>query len=139
RPGCSEHALVEALGVYQSHEVVATDLLARLCRAREPGARAYAAGVAGAWADRLADPLALLRPLVADENARVRLQAVVACTSVPKAEAMGVAAIAADLPTDKFLIYALIQAVYALKPYVLPAIKAGKLNLGHKSSRPDLL
>ena len=139
RPGCSERALIEALGVYQSHEVVATDLLARLCRAREPGARAYAAGVAGAWADRLPDPLALLRSLVADENARVRLQAVVACTCVPKAEAMEVAAIAADLPTDKFLNYALTQAVFALKPYWLPAFKVGKLNLENKSSRLGLL
>src|SRR5262245_25151973 len=113
RPGLSEHALVEALGVYQSHEVVAPDLLARLCRASDPGARAYAAGVVGPWADRLPDPLALLRPLVQDENARVRLQAVVAATYVARAEAMEVAALAADFPTDRFLDYALNQAVFA--------------------------
>src|SRR2546425_754814 len=139
RPDLSEHALVEALGVYQSHEVVTSDLLARLCHAIDPGARAYAAGVVGAWADRLPDPLAFLRPLAQDENPRVRLQAVVACTYVPRAEAMEVAAVAADFPTDRFLGYALNQAVFALKPYWLPVFKAGKLNLANKSSRLGLL
>src|SRR5205823_4243085 len=135
----SEHALVEALGVYQSHEIVAPDLLARLCGATDPGARAYAAGVVGGWADRLADPEALLRLLVADDNARVRLQAIVACTYLPRAQAMEVAAIAADFPTDKFLSYALNQAVFALKPYWLPAFKSGTLNLENKLSRLGLL
>jgi putative heme-binding domain-containing protein len=139
RPNLSEHALAEALGVYQSHEVIAPDLLARLGRAMDPGARAYAASVAGVWADRLPDPLALLRPLVQDENPRVRLQAVVACTYVPRPEAMEIAAVAADLPTDRFLSYALNQAVFALKPYWLPAFKAGKLNLASQPSRFGLL
>lgn len=139
QPGLSEHALVEALGVYQSHEVVAPELLARLGHAVDPGARAYAASVVGAWADRLAEPLALLRPLAMDENARVRLQAVVACTYLPKSEAMEVAASAADLPADKFLSYALNQAVFALKPYWLPAFRVGKLNLENKPSRLGLL
>ncbi len=135
RPGVPEHALVEALGVCQAHEVVQPDLLARLCRATTPGARAYAAGVVGAWADRLSGPLALLRPLVADENPRVRLQAIVACTYVPKAEAMEVAAIAVDFPTDKFLSYALNQAVFSLKPFWLAALQSGKLNLENEPSR----
>ncbi|MHB8519556.1 MAG: PVC-type heme-binding CxxCH protein [Limisphaerales bacterium] len=138
-PGLTEHALVEALGVYQSHEVIAPDLLGRLCHATNAAARAYAAGVVGAWADRLPDPLALLRPLVADENPRVRLQAVVACTYVPKPGALEVAAVAADFPTDKFLAYALNQAVFSLKPYWLPAFKAGNLNLENKPSRLGLL
>ncbi len=135
RSGISEHALVEALGVCRSHELVAIELLSRLARAREPGARAYAASTVGAWADRLPDPFALLRPLVADEHPRVRLQAVVACTYLPRPEAMEVAAIAADFPTDKFLDYALRQAVFALKPQWLPAFQAGRLNLENKLSR----
>src|SRR6266511_4713259 len=71
----SEHDLAEALGVYQSHETVVPEFLRRLCRATNAGARAYAAGAVGPWSDRLPDPLALLRPLVTDENPRVRLQA----------------------------------------------------------------
>ncbi|MBM3837787.1 MAG: c-type cytochrome [Verrucomicrobia bacterium] len=139
QPGLTEHALTEALGVYQSHEAVEPGLLARLCRAKEAGARAYAAGVVGAWADRLPDPLALLRPLVADEHPRVRLQAVVACSYVPKPEAMEVAAVAADFPMDKFLNYALNQAVFALKPHWLPAFKTGQLSLENKPDRLSFL
>ncbi|MBM3834385.1 MAG: c-type cytochrome [Verrucomicrobia bacterium] len=139
RPGLSEHALKEALGVYQSHEIVAPNLLERLCRAADPNARAYAAGVVGAWADRLSNPLTLLRALAKDENARVRLQAVVACTYIPKAEAMEVAALAADFPTDKFLTYALNQVVFALKPCWLAPFQAGKLNLENKQSRLSML
>lgn len=139
KPGLSEHVLKEALGVYQSQEVVAPELLARLCRASSPDARAYAASVVGAWADRLADPLALLRPLVADENPRVRLQAVVACAAVPKTESMELAGNAADFPTDKFLTYALKQVVFALKPFWLGPFKAGKLSLAHHQAGLEML
>ena len=131
----SEHALKEALGVYQSHEVLAPELLARLCRATEPGARAYAASVVGAWAGRLPNALELLRPLVADENPRVRLQAIVACSYLANAAALEVAAVAADFPTDTFIDYALKQVVFALKPYWLPAWRAGQLRFENKPGR----
>ena len=135
----SEHALKEALGVFQSHEIVAPELVARLSRAKEPGARAYAASVIGAWAGQLPNALELLRPLAADEHPRVRLQAIVACTYLTNAAAMEVAASAADLPTDKFLDYALKQAVFSLKPYWLPALRAGKLNFADKPARVAML
>ena len=142
RPGVSdlpEHALKEALGVYQSHEVVSPALVQRLCRSPESGARAYAASVVGAWAGRLPNALDLLRPLAVDENARVRLHAIVACTYLTNASAMEIAASAADLPTDKFLDLALKQAVFALKPYWLPALQAGRLNLERKPARMAML
>lgn len=135
----SEHALKEALGVYQSHETTAPELLARLCRAADPGARAYAASVVGAWSGKLSNSVELLRPLVADEHPRVRLQAVIASTYLTNAQAMEVAAVAADFPTDRFLQYALNQAVFSLKPYWLPAFRAGRLNLENKTSRVAML
>jgi putative heme-binding domain-containing protein len=139
QPGISEHALVEALGVCRSHEVVAPDLLSRLATASNPYARAYAASTIGAWAARLNNQLSLLRPLATDEHPRVRLHAIVACTYIPSAESMEVAAMAADYPTDKFLDYALNQAVFALKPYWLPVFRVGKLALQNKNSRLGLL
>jgi putative heme-binding domain-containing protein len=129
--GIPDLAMKEALGVCQSHEAVEPELLARLCAAGRPGARAYAAGVVGAWADRLPDPLALLRPLVADAHPRVRLQAVVACAYVPKPEAVEVAMVAADHPTDPFIDYAIGQTVHSLKPHWAEALRAGKLNFGN--------
>ena len=135
----SEHALKEALGVYQSHEMIAPELVAKLSRAKEPGARAYAASVMGAWAGRLPNALELLRPLVTDEHPRVRLQAIVACSYLTNAAAMEAAASAADFPTDKFLDYAFRQTVFALKPYWLPALRAGQLNFANHPARMAML
>ncbi|HXJ76738.1 MAG TPA: hypothetical protein VNM37_28030, partial [Candidatus Dormibacteraeota bacterium] len=127
--GLSEQTLVEALGVYRSHEVVASNLLARLCHAQASGARAYAASTVGAWADRLSDPLSLLRPLATDEHPRVRLQTIIACAAIPSAEALEVASRAMDLPADKFIEYGFRQTVFALKSSWLPALRAGRLQL----------
>jgi putative heme-binding domain-containing protein len=134
-----ELALKEALGVYQSHESIAPTLVAKLARAQEPGARAYAASVIGAWTDKLPNALELLRPLAVDEHPRVRLQAVVAASYFTNARAMEIAAIVADFPTDKFVQYALNQTVFALKPYWLPAFRAGTLNLENKPARMAML
>lgn len=129
QPGLPEHTLKETLGVYQSHEIMSRDLVERLSRTGDPGARAYAAYVVGLWADRLDAPLALLLPLVSDAHPRVRLQAMVACAHVRAADAVEVALAACDLPTDRFLEYGLRQVVFSLKPYWLEPFKAGKLNL----------
>jgi putative heme-binding domain-containing protein len=129
-PGRSDLGLTEALGVFQSHAAVEPDLLMRLCHARTPGARAYAAGAVGGWADRLADPLALLAPLVADEDPRVRLRAVVSCSYIAPPGAVGVALGAVERPVDEFTRYALDQTVYALKPQWISALKSGTLDLG---------
>ena len=121
----SELAQKEMLGVLQSHEIVAPALVERLTRAKNPGARAYAAGVIGSWTDRLTNALALLRPLASDPHPRVRVQAVVASTYVASSDAIEIAAIASEQPTDRFIDYALNQAVFALKPYWLPKLKPG--------------
>jgi putative heme-binding domain-containing protein len=117
-----ELALKEALGVLQSHEAVSEPLVRLLAMSKDPGARAYAAAAVGRWADRLPAPLEILRPLASDTNARVRLQAVVASTYAPRAESIDIAAAAAAKETDKFIDYALKQAVFALKSEWLPRI-----------------
>ncbi|HTD86407.1 MAG TPA: PVC-type heme-binding CxxCH protein [Candidatus Binatia bacterium] len=121
----SELAQKEMLGLMQAHEIVAPELVEKLTPAKNPGARAYAANVIGSWADRLTNALALLRPLASDPHPRVRLQAIVASTYIPSSDAIEIAAIASEHPTDKFLEYGLNQAVFALKPYWLPTLKPG--------------
>ncbi len=128
-PQLSELALKEILGVYQSHESPNRELLERLCHAADPGARAYAASVAGSWGDRISEPLKLLAPLALDENPRVRLQAIVASTYVPSVDAISIAASAAEQPNDKFIDYALKQAVHALKPLWLEPFQKQTLKL----------
>jgi putative heme-binding domain-containing protein len=139
QPGRSERALVGALGVLQSHEIVSPELLDRLVQAREPGARAYAASVIGAWAERFPDALRRLQSLASDPAPRVRLQAVVACSYFTNAAALETAARAADFPTDKFLDYAFRQTVFALKPYWLPALRSGRMTFDNRPARATML
>ena len=123
-----EHHLYEAIGVFESHEVVNRPLLERLLVAKDYHARAYATRVTGRWHDRLESPLELLERSVTDENARVRLEAIVACSDIHSAESMAVAAKAVDRPIDRFANFALTQTVHALASRWRPALTQGKLN-----------
>ena len=131
----TEHALYEALGIYEWHESPAPALLARLLGAAQADVRAYAAGVAARWADRLStgpDALTLLTPLVSDENPRVRLAAVVALANIPRTESLPLALRVIERGADGFTELALRQAVFALKPHWLPALKSGHLGIEDK-------
>lgn len=135
RDVATERALYEALGVFEWHESPAPALLARLLGAAKSDVRAYAAGVAARWADRLStgpDALALIAPLVSDENPRVRLAAVVALANIPRAESLPLALPVIERGADSFTELALRQAVFALKPHWLPALKAGRLGIEDK-------
>ncbi|MEK9632224.1 MAG: HEAT repeat domain-containing protein, partial [Opitutae bacterium] len=63
----------------------------------------------------------------ADEHPRVRLEAVVAVSDVRQAEAMEVAAQAADGPTDRFINFAFTQTVHALASQWKAALVDGSL------------
>ena len=122
-----EHHLYEAIGVFESHEVVDEKLLLRLLNAKDARARAYATRVVGRWHDRLKNPLALLNKSVEDASPRVRLEAIVACSEIPKAQAMVVAAKASSRTRDRFINAALSQSVHALAGHWLPALRAGEV------------
>ena len=124
-----EHHLYEAIGVFESHEVVNRPLLERLLVAKDHRARAYATRVAGRWHDRLESPLELLDRSVVDKNARVRLEAVVACSDIHSAESMAIAAKAASQPMDRFTDFALTQTVHALEPSWQGALRKGDLGI----------
>ncbi|MEQ2007336.1 MAG: c-type cytochrome, partial [Limisphaerales bacterium] len=91
--------------------------------------RAYGARVAGMWAEKLPDAAKLLTERAKDENARVRLEAVVAASYLGKPVAAEVMTKALDLPTDKFLDYALRQSARATQPQWGPALAANQLQL----------
>jgi putative heme-binding domain-containing protein len=136
-PKHPDHArhLIDAIGLYETHEAVDPVLLRRLLRSPDHRVRAYATRVIGSWSDRLPDGLALLAERAADEHPRVRLEAVVAASSFADPKAVEVAAIAADRPMDRFLAHALTQTVHALKPHWKPAFDAGALTFGNKAER----
>ncbi len=125
-----ERVLLEVTGVYEAHETARPALLAKLLAAKDARVRAYGARVAGAWADRLSDPLQLLRERVQDENPRVRLEAVVAASYVAKPEAVEVVSAAVDRARDPFLDYAMRQSARALQPRWASAFAENRLKLG---------
>jgi len=136
--GC-EHHLLEALMVYESREQIEADLLKKLLGARDHRARAYATRVLGRWHSRLDSAMEMLEVQIADSHPRVRLEAVVALNFVPSARAMEIALRVVDQPMDRFLDYALRQAVQGLKRHWSPAFAAGKLNAGQNQKRLEYL
>ncbi len=137
RSSDSEHdaCLFAALGVSAALECVDPDLLSRTAKATTPEVRAFAAHVAGHWADRLSRPLEILGRLAADPNPRVRLEAVVACSYVPDPRAVETAAIVADRPLEPAIEYAFTQCVQALKPQWQTLRQKGELSFGGRAER----
>jgi putative heme-binding domain-containing protein len=137
-PG-SGRLLIDALGIYETFESVEPVLLLRMLRSADYRVRAYATRVVGSWSDRLPDALALLAERAMDDHPRVRLESVVATSSIADARSVEVAATVADRPMDRFLNHALIQTVHALKPHWKPVFDAGQLSFGNKADRLQAL
>ncbi len=134
-----ERLLLEVIGVFESHEVTRPQLLAKLLAAKDPRVRAYGTRVISGWADRLPDPLALLRERIHDTNPRVRLEAIVAASYVLKPETVEVVTQALDSPRDKFIDYSLVQSIRALQPQWGPALAANRLTFGGSATQSDYL
>ncbi|HZL34369.1 MAG TPA: PVC-type heme-binding CxxCH protein [Tepidisphaeraceae bacterium] len=109
-----QHNLMEALWVYQYHNVVNQALLEKMLASPNHHARAAATRVLCYWRDRVKDPLKLLRKLVNDNNPRVRLEAVRACSFFTVPEAQDVALDSLNKPQDKWLKYELDDAMKTL-------------------------
>jgi hypothetical protein len=92
--------MTEALWVHQWHNVVDEELLKRMLRSPDYHARAAATRVLCYWRDRVKDPLALLEVQVKDENPRVRLEAVRACSFFTTAKAAEIALAVLDKEAD---------------------------------------
>ena len=126
--------LLEVIGVYEAHETVRPRLLDRLLASDDHRVRAYATRVAGKWGTRLVKPLARLRQRAGDEHPRVRLEAAVAATYVPRAESVEVVMQVWAGERDRFLDYAIGTSARALQPYWDHALRDGKLDFaGHRA------
>lgn len=121
-----EHHLLEALWVFQHHDVVEAPLLRRLLEAKEFRARAAAVRVLQHWFDRVDDAMTLLASRVVDPEARVRLEAVRAASFVPTVRAAEVALASLRQPTDYYLQYALDSTITTLAKAWKPALTAGQ-------------
>ncbi|MEQ1860632.1 MAG: hypothetical protein ABMA13_11915, partial [Chthoniobacteraceae bacterium] len=123
-----DFALMQALGVFEAHEVVDISLLKRVIAAKTPEARAYAASTLARWAERLPltfDPLEQLAAFALDADPRVRLAAIVGAGNIPRAESMVVVLLAAERERDQCIDTALHAAVAVLKPHWEPVVEKG--------------
>lgn len=125
--------LYRVIGVYEAHGIFRRDLMEQLLNAGEPAARCYGVRMIGNWVHEIPDALDLLARFIRDDHPRVRLETVVASTYVKSPRAMEIAVQALDAPMDRFLDYALRQAVHALAPAWKSAFTSGRLNFGGRS------
>lgn len=116
-----QHALMEALWVFQWHNVVNRPLLEQMLRSPEPRARAAATRVLCDWRDRIPNALALLRTQAQDPHPRVRLEAVRAASFFDDSEALAVAVQSLDQPTDYYLDYVFEETLRVL-PHTPPRL-----------------
>ena len=109
-----QHDLMEALWIYQYHNVVNEPLLKQMLRSPDFHARAAATRLLCYWRDRVTDPLGLLKVQAADEHPRVRLEAVRACSFFTTPLAAEVALEILNHPMDDYLKYTLDETMNTL-------------------------
>ena len=119
--------LFEAVGLLQMLGLEDREMLEILARSEDHRARAYAARAAGDWGE-----FDLLEVAARDVHPRVRMEAVLACTKFSHAGAILIAAEVAGRPRDRWIDYALAQAVHYLEPIWLPAFQRGELDFGER-------
>ncbi len=121
-----EHHLLEALWVYEHHDVVQENLLRQLLGAQEFRARAAAVRVLQHWSDRVTDATALMEKAANDPSPRVRLEAVRSLSYVPTAEATDAALDVLKHTTDYYIQYALDSTITTLEKAWRPALAEGR-------------
>ena len=109
---------LQALSLYEAHETPRPELLKALLRDADARIRAYATRVIGTWArdGRLPEALDLIETQIADDDALVRLEAIVAASYVNDARAASVAARSLDKEFNGYHLHALTKTLHVLNP-----------------------
>lgn len=117
-PKQNDHRKLQALSLYEAHEAPRPELLKTLLRSSDARIRAYATRTLSTWArdGRLPDALSLLEAQMADEDALVRLEAIVAASYVHDVKAAAVAARALDREFNGYHLHALTKTLHVLNP-----------------------
>jgi len=110
-----EHNVLEALWVTWGLNKVDQKLLRQMLKAKDYHARAAAVEVLRFVGHQVPDQAALLKQAVADENSRVRLDAIVATSWIGKEKGLPILAEAQKKPMDDWMIHAHETAVAHLK------------------------
>jgi putative heme-binding domain-containing protein len=117
-----EHSMLEALWLYQQHNVVNEELLNTLLAAKDGRVRAAGTRVLCYWRDRVPQALDKTKKLAADEDPRVRLEAARAASYFRVPESFETALVAQQGTSDPYLEYALSETMKSLEPLWKKAI-----------------
>lgn len=135
-----EHHLCEALWATWAQNQPDAELIAQLLKAKQFEARAAAVDVIRHSFWQLPNHVELLNQAVRDENARVRLTAIVAATWLDNADGAKIALEAFKLPIDRWIGPVLNYALtYTLKDDVAALKAAGQLDLAGNQAAADYL
>ncbi|HYG78295.1 MAG TPA: PVC-type heme-binding CxxCH protein [Planctomycetota bacterium] len=123
----------EATGVFCAHEAPRPALVDGFLASKDFRLRCWGTRLLSYWTPALPDALSLLERSVTDEHPRVRMEALVAASYFNSADALKVATLALDKPTDFYINYALTQCTHALAPAWQKALAEGKLDFGTRT------
>ncbi|MBE7496131.1 MAG: c-type cytochrome [Verrucomicrobiaceae bacterium] len=117
-PKQNDYRKLQALSLYEAHESPRPELLKALLRSTDARIRAYATRTLSTWArdGRLPDALTLLEAQIADEDALVRLEAIVAASYIADARSAVIAARALDKEFNGYHLHALTKTLHVLNP-----------------------
>ena len=134
-----EHQQLEALWVWESIDIAApTGLLMTRAKSADPRLQAAAVRSAVHWLPlegnrrpkTWAFPRAIIKAAVASDHPRVRLEGVRGLALIPELESAELIATTLDKPMDRWLDFAVWQAMRDLAPVWLPAVREGKFDFG---------
>lgn len=117
-PKQNDYRKLQALSLYEAHEAPRPELLKTLLRSTDARIRAYATRTLSTWArdGRLPDALKLLEAQIADDDALVRLEAIVAASYIADARSAVIAARALDKEFNGYHLHALTKTLHVLNP-----------------------
>ena len=110
------HQRLEALWMFQTHNVVEEKLLREILAPKDHRARAAATRALPFLLDRVQKPLKLLEKLVNDKHPRVRLEAVRALSFVEDESAAEIALGVLEHEIDDYIQYTLDETMRQLEP-----------------------
>ncbi len=110
-----EHHMLEALWMYQTHNVIHQELLEQLLSAKDHRARAAATRVLSFWIDGIPNHRELLESCINDDHPRVRLEGVRAVSFLSGDEAIELALGVLEHDMDDYLQYTLDETMRRLE------------------------
>ena len=122
---------LEGLWVYQTHNTINIELLTELLTCNDFHARAAATRVLSFWTDQIPNALELLKPRIADDHPRVRLEAARACSFIHSKESFSLALDVLRKPMDGYIDYTLEESLRAVETAVSTPTTSMKMEEGH--------